>query len=97
MRRIRIPHHLVARLGVAQYLAASLRGRAYVNDGQEMVKARRTTLMLKISTASATGSQLSKSGCRCIVHDLKKQIEQQVDALIRARAILDDGQKVRMA
>jgi very-short-patch-repair endonuclease len=29
--------------------------------------------------------------------DLKQQIEQQLDVLIRARAILNDGQKVRMA
>jgi very-short-patch-repair endonuclease len=29
--------------------------------------------------------------------DLKQEIEQQVDALIRAKAIIDDGQKVRMA
>jgi len=28
--------------------------------------------------------------------DLKQEIEQQVDALIRAKAIIDDGQKVRM-
>jgi hypothetical protein len=29
--------------------------------------------------------------------DLKQEIEQQVDALIRVKAIIDDGQKVRMA
>ncbi len=29
--------------------------------------------------------------------DLKQEIEQQVDALIRAKAIIDDGQKVRIA
>ena len=28
--------------------------------------------------------------------DLKQEIEQQVDALIRAKAIIDEGQKVRM-